>query len=277
MLALFRWVSRLPLGLLHVLGAGGGWLTWLLSPTYRRRIRENSAQAGLSLAQVRGCIAHAGRMVFETPRLWFGAPVPVQWGEGLEMLERSYGRGQGIVFLTPHLGCFEITGQEVSRHFSPQYGPLTVLYRRARQPALARVIEQARQREGLDTAPATLAGVRQLIRALRKGQAVGLLPDQVPPQGQGVWSPVFGKPAYTMTLAARLVHKTGADLLLVWGERLPRGRGFVLHMAPFGEPVSPDLQTAVDQINRAMEGLIRQCPEQYLWGYGRYKTPRRER
>lgn len=276
MLALFRWVSRLPLAWLHALGAGGGWLTWLLSPTYRRRIRENSAQAGLAFAQVRGCIAHAGRMVFETPRLWFGPPVAVQWGEGRALLEDSYARGRGIVFLTPHLGCFEITAQVVSEQFSPRYGPLTVLYRRARQPALARVLEQARQREGLDTAPATLAGVRQLIRALRKGRAVGLLPDQVPPQGQGLWSPVFGKPAYSMTLAARLVQQTGADLLLVWGERLPRARGYFLHVAAFGEPLSANLQTAVDQINRAMEGLIRQCPEQYLWGYGRYKTPRED-
>ncbi|MCK9515710.1 MAG: lysophospholipid acyltransferase family protein [Ottowia sp.] len=274
MLALFRWVSRLPLGLLHALGAASGWLTWLLSPTYRRRIRDNSAQAGFAFARIRGCIAHAGRMVLETPRLWFGPPVPVQWGPGLVLLERSFARGKGVVLLTPHLGCFEITAQGVSQHFSARYGPLTVLYRRARQPALARVIEHARKRDGLDTAPATLSGVRQLIRALRKGQAVGLLPDQVPPQGQGVWSPVFGKPAYSMTLAARLVQKTGADPLLIWGERLAHARGFYLHVEPFDGELSPDLETAVGQINGAMEALIRQRPEQYLWGYGRYKTPR---
>lgn len=274
MLLLFRWVSRLPLGLLHALGAACGWLVWLLSPTYRRRIRENSAQAGFPFARIRGCIAHAGRMVFEIPRLWFGPPVPVQWGRGLALLEQSYARRGGVIFLTPHLGCFEITAQMLRQRFSSQYGPLTVLYRPARQPALARVVEQARRRDGLDTAPATLAGVRQLIRALRRGQAVGLLPDQVPPEGQGVWSPVFGRPAYSMTLAARLVHKTGADLLLVWGERLPRAGGFRLHVEPFGDALSPDLEVAVGQINRAMEDLIRQCPEQYLWGYGRYKKPR---
>lgn len=276
MLALFRWVSRWPLGLLHALGAAVGWLTWALSPTYRRRIRENSAQAGYRFAQVRGCIAHAGRMAFEMPRLWFGAPVPIEWADGKALLEASYAKGKGIVFLTPHLGCFEITAQIVSQHFSPRYGPLTVLYRPARQAILAEVTEQARDRDGLATAPATLAGVRQLIRALRKGQAVGLLPDQVPPQGQGLWSPVFGKPAYSMTLAARLAQQTGADMLLVWGERLPQARGFRLHTQPFGAALSDDLQTAVDQINAAMEDLIRQCPQQYLWGYGRYKTPRQE-
>ena len=149
-----------------------------------------------------------------------------------------------------------------------------MLYRPSRQAALSEVVETARRREGLQTAPTTLAGVRQMIRALRAGQAVGLLPDQVPPEGQGVWSPFFGQPAYTMTLAARLVQQTGATPLLAWGERLPGAQGFRVHVQPFGEPLSADLDAAVAQINRAMEGLIRQCPQQYLWGYGRYKKPR---
>ena len=150
-----------------------------------------------------------------------------------------------------------------------------MLYRPARQAALAQVLATARQREGLETASTTLTGVRQMIRALRAGQAVGLLPDQVPPEGQGLWSPFFGQPAYTMTLAARLVQQTGATPLLAWGERLPRARGYCIHVQPFAEPLSSELETAVGQINRAMEQLIRQCPGQYLWGYGRYKTPRK--
>ena len=274
MLALFRWMSRWPLPLLHGVGAFLGWLTWLCSPTYRRRIRENSAQAGYAFAQVRGCIAHAGRMALETPRLWFGKPVPLAWRQHAEELEAGYAGGRGIVFMTPHLGCFEITAQVISDHYSDRHGPITVLYREARQPALAKVVDAARRRPGLETAPANLHGVRQLVRALRRGQAVGLLPDQVPPHGQGLWSPFFGKPAYTMTLAARLVQKTGATPLLAWGERLPHGRGYRLHIEPLDAPLSADLETAVAQINAAMERLIRRCPAQYLWGYGRYKTPR---
>ena len=273
MLTLYRLASRWPLGLLHALGAALGWLTWLASPTYRRRFAENSARAGYRLAQVRAAVAHAGRMAAETPRLWFGAPVPVQW-DGAERIEAAYAAGRGIVFMTPHMGCFEITAQAVGARYHAEHGPITVLYRPPRQPALAEVIETARRREGLETAPTTLAGVRQMIKALRRGQAVGLLPDQVPPQGQGVWSPFFGQPAYTMTLAARLIQQTGATPLLVWGERLPRAQGFRVHIQPFPETLSAELDTAVAQINRAMEGLIRQCPQQYLWGYGRYKKPR---
>ncbi len=274
MLSLYRLASKWPLGLLHAIGGVLGWLTWLASPTYRRRFADNAARAGYRFGQVRAAVAHAGRMAAETPRLWFGAPVPVQW-DGAELIEAAYAAGRGIVYLTPHMGCFEITAQGAATRFGATRGPITVLYRPARQAALAQVLATARQREGLETAPTTLTGVRQMIRALRAGQAVGLLPDQVPPEGQGLWAPFFGQPAYTMTLAARLVQQTGATPLLAWGERLPRARGYCIHLRPFPEALSSDLDTAVGQINRAMEQLIRQCPGQYLWGYGRYKTPRK--
>ena len=273
MLSLFRLVSSWPLALLHAVGAALGWLSWLLSPTYRRRLTENASLAGYSFAQVRAAVGHAGRMVAETPRLWFGPPVPMQW-VGTEAVDAAYDARRGIVFLTPHMGCFEITAQGLAERYHADYGPITVLYRPARQAALSEVIETARRREGLQTAPTTLSGVRQMIKALRAGRAVGLLPDQVPPDGMGQWAPFFGRPAYTMTLAARLVLQTGATPLLVWGERLPGGKGFRLRFQALAEPLSADLDTAVEQINHEMEGLIRQCPEQYLWGYGRYKQPR---
>jgi len=275
MLALYRFISGWPLRLLHGVGALLGWLTWLASPTYRRRFIEHARLAGYRFAQVRPAVAHAGRMVLETARLWFGPPVPMQW-DGADVADAAYAAGKGVVFLTPHLGCFEITAQGLAARYRAAHGPITVLYRPARQPALARVVESARQREGLETAPTTLAGVRQMIKALRAGHAVGLLPDQVPPEGLGLWSPFFGRDAYTMTLAARLAQQTGATPVLVWGERLPAGRGFCLHFRALAEPLAADLPSAVAQINREMERLIRECPRQYLWGYGRYKKPRAE-
>lgn len=113
-----------------------------------------------------------------------------------------------------------------------------------------------------------------MMRALKRGEVIGLLPDQVPPEGLGVWAPFFGKPAYTMTLASRLVQQTGAALLLVWGERLPRGAGYLVRVSELAEPLPHDPVAAAAAINRAMEHLILQCPQQYLWGYHRYKQPR---
>ena len=269
----FRFFSHWPLWALHALGHAGGWLAWLLSGVYRQRFMANARQAGLGFGQVAPAIGHAGAMSAELPRLWFGAPVPVQWADDRAAVQ-AYASGKGVLFLTPHLGCFEVTAQALAQRFGAQHGPLTVLYRPARQAALAQVMEDARNRPGLEAVPTTLAGVRQMIKALRSGHAVGLLPDQVPPEGMGQWAPFFGKPAYTMTLAARLALQTGAEVVLIWGERLPWGRGYRLHASRLGHELSTELDVAVVQINQAMEQLVRQCPGQYLWGYARYKGPR---
>lgn len=268
---LLRALARLPLPLLHALGAAVGWLTFVLSGTYRRRFLANARQAGLRFTAVHRAVAEAGKLVMETPRLWFGASVFAHW-EGVGLIEAARARGRGILFLTPHLGCFEIAAQS----YALQHGPVTVLYRPARKAWLRDIVANARRRENLDAAPTTLAGVKQLLKALRAGQTVGLLPDQVPPQGQGVWAPFFGKPAYTMTLPARLAQQTGATVLLVWGERLSLGRGYRMHVRACDEPFPADPVDAAARLNGLMESLVLECPGQYLWAYQRYKQPAKE-
>ena len=281
MLTLFRALSRCPLWFLHGIGALLGWITYWASPTYRRRFDENVRQASLTPAQARPAIAAAGRMVAELPFLWLRpAHEPIRprlnW-EGDALITDALRAGKGLVLLTPHMGSFEVAAQAIAQRFSAEFGPITVLYRPARKAALRAVMDESRTRPGVATAPASLAGVRLMMRALRRGEAVGLLPDQVPPEGMGVWVPFFGKPAYTMTLAARLVQQTGAVPLLIWGERLPRGAGYTVRVSALAETLPVGDHTQAESaaiINRAMERLIRQCPQQYLWGYHRYKTPR---
>ena len=268
----FKIFSRLPLGLAQALGGLLGWCVFVASATYRRRFLAQARQAGLSVAQWRPAVAAAGQLVAELPRLWLGAPVPVQW-VGQEHVETALALGRGVVFLTPHLGCFEVAAQAYAARFGA-VRPITVLFRPPRQPWLRDWVTRARSRPGLLTATTTQAGVRHLLRALKQGQCVGLLPDQVPPEGQGQWLPFFGRPAYTMTLAARLAQQTGACVLMVWGERLPGGDGFRVHVQPLLRPLAADTVQAATQINQSLEGLILSCPGQYLWGYARYKQPR---
>lgn len=257
--------------MLHFFGAAVGWLTWLLSPTYRRRFAQNARQAGLGFGQVRAAVAQAGMLVAETPRLWFGPPAAVEW-DGDEAIEQLRAQGRGLLFLTPHLGCFEVTAQA----YAARFGPITVLFRPARKPWLRDLVATSRNRPNMAAVPTTLAGVRQMLRALRAGEAVGLLPDQVPPQGQGVWAPFFGREAYTMTLPARLARQTGAAVLFAWGERLPAGRGYRVHVRRFEGELDSDPARAAAQVNAEMERLVRAGPHQYLWGYARYKQPRGE-
>ncbi|MBT9465752.1 lysophospholipid acyltransferase family protein [Hydrogenophaga sp.] len=267
---LFRTLSLLPLPVLHALGWVLGWVSFLLSGRYRRRLLAHAKQAGISSDVARASVGEAGKLVAELPRLWLGRPVRVEW-DGAELIELAQAQGSGVLFLTPHLGCFEITAQAYAQRFGAQH-PMTVLFRPARQPWLRDLVAGARQRPGLLAAPTNLAGVKQLIKALKGGDVVGLLPDQVPPAGQGVWAPFFGRDAYTMTLSARLAQSADTQILVSWGERLSWGRGFRVHVRSFG-PLAGDALVAARQINQAMEALVRECPAQYLWSYDRYKSP----
>ena len=279
---LVRWIAGWPLALLHAIGGLLGWLVWLLSPTYRHRLRTNAELAGVPAAAWRRSIAEAGRMVAETPWLWLRADNDdllrrVTW-RNPEALEAAIAERRPLVILTPHMGSFEV----MARAYTARYGhlqPVTVLYRPARQRALREFQEQARKRPTMPTAPANLAGVRQMLRALKRRESVGLLPDQVPPEGQGVWAPFFGQPAYTMTLAARLAQQAGAHCLVLRCVRLPRGAGYVIHASelvrplPAGNDAAAQLEAATI-VNETMEREILDDPGQYLWGYNRYKPPR---
>ena len=272
LLAVLRWCARMPLAALHFFGAGLGWLVYGLSPTYRRRCRENLQASGVCADArafrntLRAAVAETGKSVTELSKIWFGRDEEItrlvtctDW----HVVEAAQRAGKGVIFLTPHLGCFEI-----SAWYGAQRLPLTVLYRPPKRAGLEPLMKEGRARGQARLAPATLAGVRQLYKALRRGEAIGVLPDQAPGVGEGVWVDFFGRPAYTMTLVSRLQETTGAAVVMAFAERLSQGRGYVLHLSPVADhPLDPVA------LNRAVERVVRSCPGQYLWGYNRYKVP----
>jgi Kdo2-lipid IVA lauroyltransferase/acyltransferase len=287
---LFEMFSGWPLGLLHALGLVIGWAGYALSPSYRRRVNLHTRRAGLSRWQRWAAIGHAGKMVAEAPRLW-GRPAAqplgtsVRW-EHAEALDQAVSEGRGVMLLTAHLGCFEMVAQAYAERHGLQH-PITALYRPAKQPWLADLMLTARTRPGMNTSPVTLTGVRQLMRALKQGDTIGILPDQVPPAGLGEWAPFFGQPAYTMTMAAKLAGQTRCAVVLLRGERLSwwqrrqQGCDFVVHAQRLPAHIESLFQSGNSKasalaINAAMEQLIMSCPEQYLWGYNRYKGPKSE-
>jgi KDO2-lipid IV(A) lauroyltransferase len=271
----FDLAAHLPLTVLHRLGVLLGWITYALSRTYARRTRENLAHAltGRPGPEIRrtlhASIGEAGKGVAELPWLWRRPQAEVAASiracHGWEHVEAARAQGRGVIFLTPHLGCFE-----VSATYAAQRIPITVLYRPPKLAWLEPLIRGGREHGQMSLARTDLGGVRLLFKALRRGEAIGLLPDQVPGTGEGEWAGFFGRPAYTMTLPGRLAASTGAAVVMAYAERLPEGAGYVIHLAPL--EFAPGLP-ATAQINAALEKLVRACPAQYLWSYNRYKTP----
>ena len=273
MLLLMRLLAALPLPLLHAAGALLGWFAYAASPTYRRHFLENLAQAGYrDAATRRGAVAAAGKGMLELPAIWLRPRADVlRWVrriDGEQLIEDARRQGLGIVFLTPHHGCFEITAKVAAERF-----PITALYRPPKLRFVQKLIERGRAGPNLHLATPDYAGVRELLGALKRGESVGVLPDQVPSEGEGEWVEFFGRPAYTMTLASRLAGRPRSVALLAFGERLPRGGGYVVHLRPL--PAALAGESDARRVNRALEELVRESPQQYLWGYNRYKRPRR--
>ncbi len=275
-LKISRLIAALPLSWVHRLGAALGWLAYWSSPKYRRRLRANLALA-VGDEQMKSMLGQAvtgaGKQSLELPwillRPYAQVLEKVVAVSGWEHVEAAEAAGEGLLFLTPHLGCFEITAQYIA-----EKRPITVLYRPPNFEGLVPMIEIGRQRAMMSMAPANVKGVRKLIRALRQHEAIGMLPDQAPDEGEGIWSYFFGRPAWTMTLAARLSEVSHVRVISIWAERLPGGKGFHIHVSPPGTPLEGDTEARAHAINREMERLILQCPTQYLWGYHRYRRPR---
>ena len=276
LIALLRLVARLPLSFFHALGAQLGRIAYLTSPRFSRRLQENLRASGVCADEahfrrlLKANVAESGRQGIEFIPLWFRdaarSAALVRRCTGEQDVLDAYAEGRGVVLLTPHLGCFEVSAIYAAQRF-----PITVLYRQPHVKALDRLIVAGRGRGQEKLAPATLKGVRALIKALRDGEAVGILPDQVPGNGEGVWVDFFGRPAYTMTLIGRLCQITRPAVFVAMARRLPRGAGFEIDVRRVDGDLSGE--AGARRINAAIEDAVRRCPEQYLWGYNRYKHP----
>ncbi len=268
---LLRLAARLPLPLLHAFGAVLGWMVYLASSRYRKYLGENLALAGYRDPGIRrASIVEAGKGIAELPLLWLRshgeASALVVRTSGWESVVNALSAGRGAILLTPHLGCFEITAQYVARRY-----PITVLFSPPKLRQLEPLMRSGRDRALMKSVPPDMSGLRSMLRALHRGEAIGILPDQVPGTGEGEWEAFFGRPAYTMTLVGKLALKTGAPVVIGFAERLPRGRGYRLNAEVL--PAPQPGESFERRMNRAIEALVRRCPAQYHWAYNRYKVP----
>ena len=267
-------LSLLPLSTLHFLGTVLGQALFYCARKAKLRTIENITQSGLfpnqtSLA-VRQSFIAMGQAILETPYIWNSSSLKIdklmQQIEGWDAVESGVKRNKGIIFLSPHMGCFEVTSLYYAIHH-----PITVLYRPPKKKWLMPFISTGRTRKNITLAEANTSGVRKLLKALKKGESVGILPDQIPAAGEGEWADFFNKPAYTMTLASKLAEKTGATIIMSYGERLAKSQGYVLHLTCVDSIATPT------RLNQAIEAQIAKNPGQYYWGYNRYKVSKKSK
>ncbi len=278
---LFRIGGHLPLRFLHAVGGFVGFLAWRLSGESRRLALRNIELCFPKLSpaehrrMARTAFGHYYKSLLEYPVIWTGDRERVRQlaveVHGRELIDQALAQEKGLVIAAMHLGSFEIGIIPMAAEY-----PITSMYKPLKQATLDEVSREGRSRFGARlVAIVRRQGKRaigsELLRALKRGEIVYVLPDRDPPRGQGVFAPYFGIDAHSPVLTARLIQATGAKLLICTGERLPKGRGFVVR---FTEPPagydSADVATATAALNAGMEARVRSCPEQYWWVYRRF-------
>jgi KDO2-lipid IV(A) lauroyltransferase len=265
-------VAALPLVLVQIIGASVGILAYVGSKQYRSLFGpqyENVVSTRKLPFKLWAAIRASGMLFLDSLWIWRNPEKALKLVEveDWDLVESAISEGHGLVMLTPHLGGFEIIPRVLAQHF-----PATILYRPSRQEWLNEVVEEGRAYPNMHFVPTNLNGVRQMSRALTRGEAIGILPDQVPSGGEGVWVPFFERPAYTTPLPARLATRNNTPIVMFTATRKGIGKGWLMQATRL-TPLSEDTYIAATQINVAIENAVLVAPEQFIWSYNRYKHP----
>ena len=270
---ILRLFSSLPLAVLQIAGACIGLLIYLCSPRYRRRLYKNHQSAsnysGFKLTPWR-VAAESGMMFADTLWIWRHPQDSIHKAsiENLDQIIELSKNGNGLIVLASHFGGFEIVPRIFAEHTRA-----TVMYRPARKGWVNELMLKSRKHSRIEFVETNIGGVRQIKRALLKGEVVGLLADQVPSAGDGVWAKFFNQYAYTTSFPIKLARQANVAILFVGAERLGLGQGWRIKSRLMPEAFSDCLVDACTEMNQHFEEMIVSKPHQYMWSYNRYKRP----
>ena len=273
----FTLLAWLPLPVQHLLGEVLGSLVALFPNRHRRVALRNLelclpelseyARTRLMIQSLR----ETARTALETPMLWRASAARVhrlcRRVEGEEYLQQALAGGKGVIIASPHLGSWEFIGQYLQTQ-----APFTVLFKPTYLPAANTLMLEGRGHLGMRIVATDAQGVRKLFSALKRGEMIGILPDQ-DPRENGVFAPFFGIQAMTMTLLPKLAARSQAPVLVCYAERLSWGRGYVIHILPPDPQLNHrDPVISASALNAQVEQAVRQCPAQYQWSYKRFRS-----
>lgn len=272
---LLRLIGWLPLGVARSCGWLLGELSWRLNSREAKITRTNIALCFPELSPeqqqqlTRDSMREWGCTVFEIPVVLQRSP---QWLQqriksirNEALLEQALAGPHGLIFLSPHLGNWEVAGLEMARRTS-----MTTMYEPPRDPKLDQWIRRTRAQTGARLVPTNARGVLALIKALKAGGTVGVLPDQEPELNSGRFVPFFGIDTLTMTMVHSLVSRTGARVLFCFALRVPGGFE-VVFMEPEAAISADEVELSVAALSRGVERCVAEAPVQYQWEYKRFK------
>lgn len=272
-------ISRLPLNFLRLVGRWVGALIYRFDQRYQAEINRNLTRAGLySETMARAVAREQGAQAIEAPWVWGRSRKEVLSkcridDASVAVLNEALTSGRAIVFLTPHLGCYEVGPMMVAeRWLKGSDRQFAILYRVPRKSYLRDIVGKGRVSENIVPASADLKGVRQILKIMKAGGIAGILPDQVPSHGEGVWAPLFGEKAYTMTFPLKLARQFKAQVIMARMQR--EAEGWCMYVKGWDYVLSGDEKKDAEAMNQFIEETILCCPQQYLWSYKRYKCPR---
>jgi KDO2-lipid IV(A) lauroyltransferase len=265
-------IALLPLALVQVIGAFLGMLAYVGSKQYRSLFRpqyESVIRARNLPFKLWAAVRASGMLFSDSLWIWRNPKkaLAITAVHNWNIVQDAMSEGKGMIILCPHLGGFEIIPRYLAQHF-----PATIMYRPSRQEWLNEVVEEGRAYPNMHFVPTNINGVRQMTRALSKGEAIAILPDQVPSGGDGIWANFFGRPAYTTTLPIRLANRHNTPAVMFTARRSILGRGWTIDAKRL-DSFSDDPNIAVKELNTAIENAVLVAPEQFIWSYNRYKHP----
>ena len=266
--------SLLPLRANHSFGAFLGQLLFIFNSDAKNASKQNleicfpNLSPGELRKLLKKVLIETGKSLTESGLIWNQS-----FKENAKLIRNIHGENyldspKKTILLVPHIGCWEITGRVIA-----EKRKITFMYRPLRSSKQNEYLFARRNQGNLTMASADKSGILKIQRALNNGELIGMLPDQDPGKDGGIMVPFFNKEVNTMTLLSRLAKKHNAQVLMFWANRLEKGRGYDLNIEPVdltgnGE----DIESYTKVMNKSIESLIRKTPEQYMWGYRRFKS-----
>jgi len=275
-IGVLRLTSYLPTTITHTIGPVLGMLIYRLVPSRRRVARINLKQAypDYNDQQINDLAKKSfkslGLSIFEMGTAWFKKNNVLKKQcqvEGKEYLDRAMAKNKGVILLTGHFTTVEMGGRLISLYLNKY----NAVFKKAHNPLFNAVMVHYRSKMGnelIDT-----RNVRAFIRGLKKGNATWFGPDQDFADQDIVFTPFLGGIASTLTATAKIAQMTGAAVIPFYPVRLEQNKGYKLIVLPELENFpTANIETDSARVNKIIEDMIYQNPEQYLWSHKRFKT-----